>query len=358
MPENHDALSNEQKELIDQLIEKPLGEYESELYLDYRDEFNLLPRFEKAMETAKESDEYCQSEGKESMSLKEIKDLALSLIASSILEEGNVYEPWSDNIIKMSEHHDREFSKEEMIYMNEQISTRVGKAFDEFQTVLPDHGEKTFFSFGLSETAFNEGGSEITMQDYGSPETVNAQDEPFNQLLKTLKVTPKDFYDHLVDVKGVNPDSIEEREYFLNPNQWHDCFTTASELDLDQKNQVLEDLYIAMENQSSLSFEPCVIAYMSFSDYISIDPEQPIRLEGAHIALHDFICGSGYIMDNKLNVTLNEHGLEAVPVKYDGEYGYGIDEVYGLVTHCFEAEVKNIHPSTLAIPSPNYSLSL
>lgn len=233
---------------------------------------------------------------------------------------------------------------------------QLSEAFDEFKSDLLNHSTKEFISFGIAKEAFNEGGSEIYMENYGYPETVN-EPESFSRLLNTLGVTQKDFYDFLIH-KGIEKEDIVSKDYMLNPDAWHDCFTQSSDLDSVEKFERLEGLYSAMEEQVSLMFEPVVVNYMLYTDYIELDMERPVQFDKGYIALHDFHSGSGYIFDTPVNdLTIDYSEDSPGMAKIDGEYGYGINETYGLVTSYFESEVKNTD-KTIPVSNNQFELSL
>jgi hypothetical protein len=102
-----------------------------------------------------------------------------------------------------------------------------------------------------------------------------------------------------------------------------------------------DDLQSLFENTNGNSYVlPCWVGSLTFNDLKEIDPTKPLELNGGSVFFNDYANGSGF------DVSLDDSAK--IIVEPDNflvrEYGYSVEETFGLTRRSLAAKIKNHEP--------------
>ncbi|MFK5951299.1 MAG: hypothetical protein QM500_21295 [Methylococcales bacterium] len=156
-------------------------------------------------------------------------------------------------------------------------------------------------------------------------------DDDFMELLKLLRVSPKNLkslvkenfsYEDVLHFKDIDQFEPGNTEYSLPPV-----------ISIIAKNKE-DDLVSIMENTNGYS-TATYAAKINAKDFILRDRDQPMILEDGVVGLHDFVNGSGHMVNiqNPIEIPSNAECWNV-----DGDMGYGIDAVHGFSDSAWTTE--------------------
>lgn len=357
-------------EELNEKIESEIEEYESSMYIDYKNDFSDIYFDVKNRNAFRES--FRDSNNN-------ISELDISrLMFDEAIFSNNIFTPsidlLVDDLLLEKEYSDIDTKSKYFTSNREKLDLEVDKRcsqiFEEsFKSSLSNCG-KVISTIGINKNeSFNEGASEIYLKS-NAPISIAGVDNDngnFYQLLATLKIPPENVY-RFIEKKYPDIDEDLGRDYlnelkedYLNPDNYLEYFENI-ELDLtkDQIEERLENLDMTISDCYDY-FEPVIIRNTSIDDLHDLDFSKDVTFENSVIGLIDHINGSGsfFYLDGPVTIKANDNEELSSNLRLEGEYGYGVDDIFGLCIdnrneEYFEPDFSLTEP----VPKEDTNLSL
>lgn len=102
-----------------------------------------------------------------------------------------------------------------------------------------------------------------------------------------------------------------------------------------------DDLKSLFENTNGNSYVlPCWVGSLTFNELKKVDPTKPLELSGGIVVFNDYANGSGFdvhLDESAKIIVASDHFLGK-------EYGYSVEETFGLTRRSLVANIKNHEP--------------